>query len=897
MYPHERIDRIIGWSLAAIVLIVYLMTTAPVVAFWDNGEFISVGYTLGVGHPPGSPMYTLITRLFSLLPFGNVARAVNFESVLAGALAIAFLYFSLTKMARRWEGRVESLSDALPTYITGVTGALLAAFSFSFWENALEAEVYATNILTMTGTLWLVLRWAELQEVPRDRRMLHLIVYLLALGVGTHLGCLLWAPAYLLWVILFESNMVGVLLLSVPLGMGFVLLSKGIARGAAGLWLLWLAVTVFYAVPAFWTRREPPKRKGRPAREHPASLPTPLTVVLLAVCALALVTSGVTYGGSGAGWFIFSAGVSLLAVYLFVYLLRKGTIDRPEIPARVVLSIAALAVLALSVHAYLLIRARLKPAINESDPKTWRLVLDVMRRKQYEPMRFFPRRTPFANQFRILWGYYNYQFSKSAVAVFPFALALWGAIAHARRDRRTFALMLTANLIASLGLLLYMNISDHEVRSREYFWVPSYVGLAIWMGIGSGEIVRWARRIGRAYRAVIAAALIAFSLTPFMAHVRAMDRSDNYVAYYYGWNIINFLDPDAILITNGDNDTFPLWYLQEVEGVRKDVDVINLSLIQINWYIEQLKDRGLPMTFSYDEIAQMHPYWVRDPATGEPVLVTLRDIVLNDIIREVGWSRPIYFAVTVEDFMGYYDNLQLEGMVFRLVPTTGKHQIDEERTRQNVYENYRYDSIVDKDDDWRVMTEVYKAGDTKRLITNYSAGFSRLGFAAMQDQPPRFQEAIGHYMVALKFAADYGPALNGLVAIYAVGLRQPEKALPYADQLIVAQPEEEDSWIRFGGVNLMVAERLDDAGQAERALEHYEKALSGYEHVLDRNASRPEIYPPLLAIYQRLGMQEKENQIVDLWQRYAPQDFERMMQYGGETGGGQPGAPPAGAKR
>jgi tetratricopeptide (TPR) repeat protein len=889
------VNGIIGWTLAAIVLLVYMMTTAPVVAFWDNGEFIAVGYTLGVGHPPGSPMYTLVTRLFSLLPFGNVARAVNFESVLAAALAIAFLYFSLTKMARRWEGKVESFAEALPTYITGITGALLTAFSFSFWENALEAEVYATNILTMTGTLWLVLRWAELGEVPRDRRMLHLVVYVLALGVGTHLGCLLWAPAYLLYVILFESNMVGVLLLSIPLGMGFVLLSKGIARGAVGLWLLWLAVTVFYAVPAFWPKKELPKRKGRPTRVHPASLPTPLSAVLLAVCAVALVTSGVTYGGSGAGWFIFAAGVSLRAVYLFVHLLRKGTIDRPEVPARIVLSIAALAALALSVHAYLLIRARLKPAINESDPKTWQLVLDVMRRKQYEPMRFFPRRTPFANQFHILWTYYNYQFSKAAFAVFPFALALWGAIAHARRDRRTFALMLTVNLIASLGLLLYMNISDHEVRSREYFWVPSYVGLAIWMGIGSGEIVRWAKKIGRAYRAVIAAALVAFSLTPFVTHVRAMDRSDNYVAHYYGWNMINFLDPNSILITNGDNDTFPLWYLQEVEGVRKDVEVVNLSLIQTNWYIEQLKDRGIPMSFSYEEIAQMHPYWVRDPETGEPVLVTLRDIVLNDIIREVGWSRPIYFAVTVEDFMGYYDNLMLEGMVFRLVPTTQKHQIDEERTRQNVYENYRYDSIVDKDDGWRVMTEVYKAGDTARLITNYAAGFSRLGFAAMQDQPPRFQEAIGHYMTALKFAPDYGPGLNGLVAIYAVGLRQPEKALPYADQLIVAQPGEQDSWIRFGGVNLMVAERLDDAGQAERALEHYEKALTGYEHVLDENASRPEIYPPLLAIYQRLGMQEKENQVLDLWQQYAPQDFERMMQYSRETGAGRSGAGPAGA--
>jgi hypothetical protein len=814
-------------------------------------------------------------------------------------LAIAFLYFSITKMARRWEGKVESFAEALPTYVAGVTGSLLAAFSFSFWENALEAEVYATNILAMTGTLWLVLRWAEIRDVPRDRRMLHLVVYVLALGVGTHLGCLLWAPAYLLYVILFESNMVGVLLLSLPLGMGFVLLSKGIARGAAGLWLLWLAITVFYAVPAFWPKKEAPRKKGRQAREHPASLPTALTVALLAVLGLALITSGVTYGGAGAGWFVFCAAVSLLAIYLFVHLLRVGKIDHPEVPARVVLSIAVLSALALSVHAYLLIRARLKPAINESDPKTWSLVLDVMRRKQYEPMRFFPRRTPFPNQLSILWGYYNYQFSKAAFCVFPFALSLWGAIAHARRDRRTFALMLTANLLASLGLLLYMNISDHEVRSREYFWVPSYVGLALWMGIGSGEIVRWAKKVGRVYRAVIAAALVAFSLTPFMANLRAMDRSDNYVAYYYGWNMINFLDPNSILITNGDNDTFPLWYLQEVEGVRPDVEVVNLSLIQINWYIEQLKDRDIPMSFSYEEIEQMHPYWVRDPETGEPKLVTLRDIVLHDIIREVNWSRPIYFAVTVEDFMGYNDNLQLEGMVFRLVPTTGKHQIDEERTRQNVYENYRYDSIIDKGDNWRVMTEVYKAGDTKRLITNYAAGFSRLGYAAMQDQPPRFQEAIAHYMMGLKFSPEYGPALNGLVAIYAVALREPEKALPYADLLTVSMPQEDDSWIRFAGVNLMVAERLDDAGQTDRALEHYEKALTGYEHVLGRNATRPEIYPPLLAIYQRLGMQEKESQIIDLWRRYAPQDYERVIQqYGrGEAGRAQPGGGQAGAGR
>ncbi|MCK5596197.1 MAG: DUF2723 domain-containing protein, partial [Candidatus Eisenbacteria sp.] len=104
MYDHERTNRIIAWALGAFALIMYLATTAPVVAFWDNGEFVAVGYTLGVGHPPGSPIYTLISRLFSILPFANPAQAVNFESVVSAALALVFFYLAIAKMARRWEG-------------------------------------------------------------------------------------------------------------------------------------------------------------------------------------------------------------------------------------------------------------------------------------------------------------------------------------------------------------------------------------------------------------------------------------------------------------------------------------------------------------------------------------------------------------------------------------------------------------------------------------------------------------------------------------------------------------------------------------------------------------------------------------------------------------------------
>ncbi len=273
MYRHERVNVFIGWALAALALVVYLMTTAPVVAFWDNGEFIAVGYTLGVGHPPGSPVYTLLSRLFSLLPFNNVARAVNFESIVAAALAMAFLYFSVARMARRWEGKVESFADGLPTYVAGVTCCLLTAFSFSFWENALEAEVYATNILTMTLTLWLVLKWTEIRDVPRDRRLLYLVIYLLALGVGTHLGCLLWAPAFLLFVVLFERNLVGVLFLALPLGMGFVLLSKGIVRGAAGIWILWLAVHALLRRPGVLAEQGAAEAEGAGTSGAPGRAP------------------------------------------------------------------------------------------------------------------------------------------------------------------------------------------------------------------------------------------------------------------------------------------------------------------------------------------------------------------------------------------------------------------------------------------------------------------------------------------------------------------------------------------------------------------------------------------------------------------------------------------------
>ncbi len=883
MYQHRRTNRVIGWTMGALSFIAYMLTTAPVVAFWDNGEFIAVGYTLGIGHPPGSPVYTLLTRLFSFLPFPNVAVAINFMSVLAAALAISFFYFALAGMARRWEGEIRSFADGLPTYITGITASCFMAFSFSFWENALEAEVYATNVLLMAVTLWLVLRWSELGGVPRTRKHLYLVFYLLALGIGIHMGSLLWAPAFLVFMILFERNYIGSVLLAVPLLMGFVLLSKNIEwwRGPLAMWVIGLGFAAFYALPALWPKPvKLPKRSK--AKVFTPTLPTWLWGSLLVIALVLLFATMSQHSNDaaspqsqgGAGIYILGLAISAAAIYLFMHLTRIGVIDKPQVPARSLLAALALTIIALSVHAYLLIRARLNPAINESDPKTWKIVFEVMRRAQYEPMRFFPRRTSFSNQLSIVWGYHKMQFSSSLnpfVIITPYLLALWGFITHARKDRRTFTMMAIAFAIASLGLLMYLNISDHEVRSREYFWVPSYVGLALWMGIGSGAIVEWAKGLGKHWRNLLAVAVVVFALLPFIGNFQRNDRSDNYIAYYYGWNMLNFLDENAILITNGDNDTFPLWYLQQVEGLRPDVDVVNLSLSQINWYLKQLKDRGVPLSFTYEDIEDMHPFWARDPHTQEQRLVTLRDLAIHDIIATNEFKRPIYFAVTVDDFMGYYDNVELEGMVFKLTRKTERHMVNEERTWDNIFNNYRYDSIVDVDDDWRVVDTVKKSASTARLITNYAAGFSRLGFVAMQD-PQKTDEAIMLYTRALKFAPDYGPALNGLVAIYAARLLQPEKALPFADRLVASQPNLMEAWVRYGGVHLMLAEGFQRSGETEAARPHYEIAMEAYEHVLNREPRRRDLYPPLMTIYQTMGKADKLNSLMEMWRMYGVTD-------------------------
>ena len=202
-----RLDLSLAVFVFLISLIVYLKTMAPSVPFWDCGEFIACSYILGVPHPPGTPLFVLLGRLFTFLPlFGSVARKVNFISCLSSAGAVGFAYLLISGLVKLWWSDLKrGWSQVIPA-VGGIVGSLFMAFSDTFWFNATEAEVYGVAMFLMLFLTWLGLRWYQNWERPESDRLLLLMVYLLFMGIGFHMTVFLAAPALLLLVMLVDRG-------------------------------------------------------------------------------------------------------------------------------------------------------------------------------------------------------------------------------------------------------------------------------------------------------------------------------------------------------------------------------------------------------------------------------------------------------------------------------------------------------------------------------------------------------------------------------------------------------------------------------------------------------------------------------------------------------------------
>jgi Tfp pilus assembly protein PilF len=756
---HQRWNLIVGAAVFATILICYLVVISPTVSFWDSGEFIATSYILGVPHPPGTPFYVIIGRLFSMLPFKEKALGVNFFSALTGALASLFLYLTTVRILTLWRGQPRTRREQMVLYCCAACSALAAAFGSSHWTDSIEAEVYSPAMLIMSFTVWLMVRWSQKHREEGSRNSLVLICYLLGLSVGLHLGTVLVLPAFVVFALVVDYKLF--------------------------------------------------------------------------------------------------ADFKFILLVLFVGLLG------------------------LSNHLYLPIRSALNPAIDEANPERWDAFKECLLRKQYKPMTPFIRQAPWDFQFAMFWRYFREQWTGlggSWTGLLMLAGAL-GSLVHFARQKRTFILMATLFLITSLGLIVYMNFTDHEVRERDYFFAHGFFFFSVWVGVAFAYLADLAEstRHSRWLTPTALAVLVAFTFSSYSVNFRSHDRRGDWNAHDYGYNMLATVAPNGLVFTNGDNDTFPLWFIQEVKGFRKDVRVVNLSLLNTPWYIWQLKhlEPQVPIRFSDKEIAGLRPYRDRD---GKIIMV--KDIAAQEIIEASEGKNPVYFAVTVADFMGYDPNLVLEGLGFRYQSARPTESVDVDKTLYNLYSLYRYRGLLRPEsggpakapsfgdvafggpvDSVDLATRyvhddrVYKDANTQRLVTNYAAGHLKLCIYYLQRS--EFEKAKRE----LDRATMISPGFEGYkeIAVATYGYAgEMAKAESLANVFIARDPKNPNIYMQMS----RVYRRANMLGDAEAMLTRLINALP----------DDPAGYSALTSFHEEMGNYGKAADVVKQWMSRHPND-------------------------
>ena len=714
MIKEKWMKHIFAGISCLVALVVYAMTMAPTVSFWDCGEFVACANTLGIPHPPGTPFFVFFARaVIVLLPFvEEIAKRVNYISVVSSAATVyvtALFAWELLASVLKTDALAEKISGKVRTMVLA-TAALVAGFlltfSDTFWFNAVEAEVYGVAMFILMLISYMGLLWFNKRNEPSSDKILIFICYIAFLGVGAHLYTMLTVPAVFVLLLVAEPKKI---VERIPIWITGTLLCS-----------------VIYMVSAF------------------------IEISLACLIVLAILSAIKPFAPN------VNKAIRLSLAFAFFALVGYST--HLYIPIRSELNP---------------IIDENDPEINIRDEQgnlqlgnlfkseNWESFNNFVERKQYgsESMlsRAFYRRSQLAHQVlsfpSMSYGGYqmaqytpykvggvNYangvytfdaseneplerfgikfptQMSFMGDAVLPqllIFLFMNGLIVMVcsfvwKRNRNLGLYMSVLYALCSLGLLFYINFADGtrmeqrehdywvsvmsrnvqdlnsrgaaipmvpdpnelldlrqdiertkirmeilrqknapaakiaelekkltglqnspawqswqkiengfaqvgsrapfpeavhmEVRERDYFYTPAFIFMSLILGIGAGILVlTCATGAYATFASPVAAVLILVSfLVPCISNYKEHDRSGLWVPWDYAYNLLNSCRPNAILFTNGDNDTFPLWFAQEVAGIRKDVRVVNLSLGNTDWYIKQMLDNEPVLKLSYD---------------------------------------------------------------------------------------------------------------------------------------------------------------------------------------------------------------------------------------------------------------------------------------------------------
>lgn len=232
--------------------------------------------------------------------------------------------------------------------------------------------------------------------------------------------------------------------------------------------------------------------------------------------------------------------------------------------------------------------------------------------------------------------------AKNVYFMLPLLLGLIGMYFHYLKESKGFVIVLLLFFFTGLAIVIYLNQTPYQPRERDYAYAGSFYAFAIWIGLGVTALYQLLSKKAPAVLTAGALSIVClFAVPGLMAKENwdDHDRSNCYTARDFAKNYLNSCEKNAILFTNGDNDTFPLWYAQEVEGVRTDVRVVNLSLLNTDWYINQMKRKAydseaLPITFTQDQIAGERRVYV-------PVVEQIKNFVdIGKIVEFVKSDLP-----------------------------------------------------------------------------------------------------------------------------------------------------------------------------------------------------------------------------------------------------------------
>lgn len=498
--------------------------------FWDAGEFIAAAHGLGIPHPPGTPLYVALGRVWTLLlsPIAGPARAMNLLSAVCTALAGAFMATLVARETRVSQGATWG----------AVAGAACAGLMASVWSNATETEVYAVSLLHVVVLLTCAAR-AGRSEGASARRWLACTAYLIALAPAVHLSALVGAPAAIALAARRDSG--GWLPRRVLALGGALLLAAGVGRASLWLVIAGFALVVFSATRGRW-HDETDRTAWR------------TIIVLLASCALA------------------SSGLLVM-----------------------------------------LVRARHDPPLNQGNPSTFAALADVVARRQYDLASLLPRQAPvwlqLANvaqyadwQVALGWGRGIFTTPARVAATAAFVLLAFVGARSMRRDAMRLAdALLVLVVCGTLGVAAYLNLkagsslgwgvipdsAPHEARERDYFFVLGFWAWGCLVGYGAFSLVRATR-----WPAPLSLAVL---VVPLLGNWQISDRSREpraSAAWVLAQSLLESTPKHAVLFVAGDNDSYPLWYAQQVLGTRRDVTLVTISLLPAAWYQSELRRRA-----------------------------------------------------------------------------------------------------------------------------------------------------------------------------------------------------------------------------------------------------------------------------------------------------------------